>query len=160
MIVLEIVLLKSSDTDFAEDADDETLIDDTLIVHTNRIERIWREVKRGLRGQRCVCPKHQHQRRDVPLQLPQGNNMFLGTQEDHPLRPGKTPVKGRGAEERIVFDLSWPRGQLNRCFGFFIKLGRIENETIKRGETNCQSFVTEPRGGPNERSLRSNQIFE
>ena len=39
------------DSDFAEDADDETLIDDTIIIHTNRIERIWREVKRGLRGQ-------------------------------------------------------------------------------------------------------------
>ena len=39
------------DADFAEDADDETLIDDTIIIHTNRIERIWRDVKRGLRGQ-------------------------------------------------------------------------------------------------------------
>ena len=37
--------------DFAEDADDETLIDDTIIIHTNRIQRIWREVKRVLRGQ-------------------------------------------------------------------------------------------------------------
>ena len=47
------------DTDFAEDADDETLIDDTLIVHTNRIERIWREVKRGLRGQPlCVLNRN------------------------------------------------------------------------------------------------------
>ena len=38
------------DTDFAEDADDDRLIDDTIIIHTNRIERMWREVKRGLRG--------------------------------------------------------------------------------------------------------------
>ena len=47
------------DTDFAEDANDETLIDDTLIVHINRIERIWREVKRGLRGQPlCVLSRN------------------------------------------------------------------------------------------------------
>ena len=36
------------DTDVPEDADDETLIDHTIIVHTNKIERVWREVKRGL----------------------------------------------------------------------------------------------------------------
>ena len=39
------------DTDVAEDAEDETLIDDTIIVHTNKIERVWREVKKGLRHQ-------------------------------------------------------------------------------------------------------------
>ena len=39
------------DTDVAEDAEDETLIDDTIIVHTNKIERVLREVKRGLRHQ-------------------------------------------------------------------------------------------------------------
>ena len=38
-------------TDVAEDAEDETLIDDTIIVHTNKIERVWREAKSGLRHQ-------------------------------------------------------------------------------------------------------------
>ena len=39
------------DTDVAEDAEDETHIDDTIIVHTNKNKRVWREVKRGLRHQ-------------------------------------------------------------------------------------------------------------
>ena len=58
------------DTDFAEDADDETLIDDTIIIHTNRIERIWREVKRGLRGQPlCVL------RRNINVEMFRYNNL-------------------------------------------------------------------------------------
>ena len=39
------------DTDVAEDAEDETLIDDTIIFHTNKIERVWREAKKGIRHQ-------------------------------------------------------------------------------------------------------------
>lgn len=38
-------------SDEAEDADDQVLLDDTIVVHTNKIERVWREVKRGLRDQ-------------------------------------------------------------------------------------------------------------
>ena len=38
-------------SDEAEDADDQVLVDDTIMVHTNKIERVWREVKRGLRDQ-------------------------------------------------------------------------------------------------------------
>ncbi len=41
------------DVDEAEDADDEVLDDDDeRKVHTNKIERVWREVKRGLVGSR------------------------------------------------------------------------------------------------------------
>ena len=38
-------------SDDAEDDDDLTLIDDTIDVHTNKIERAWREIKRGLANQ-------------------------------------------------------------------------------------------------------------
>ena len=38
-------------SDDAEDADDIELIDDTIVVHTNKIERSWREIKRGLSNQ-------------------------------------------------------------------------------------------------------------
>ena len=38
-------------SDEAEDAEDQILVDDTIVVHTNKIERVWREVKRGLRDQ-------------------------------------------------------------------------------------------------------------
>ena len=35
----------------AEDWEDMSLIDDTVVVHTNKIERAWREIKRGLVNQ-------------------------------------------------------------------------------------------------------------
>ena len=38
-------------SDDAEDFEDLTLIDDTVEVHTNKIERAWREIKRGLANQ-------------------------------------------------------------------------------------------------------------
>ena len=38
-------------SDDAEDFEDLTLIDDTIEVHTNKIERAWREIKRGLANQ-------------------------------------------------------------------------------------------------------------
>ena len=45
------VVIVEGGSDEAEDAEDQVLVDDTIVVHTNRIERVWREVKRGLRDQ-------------------------------------------------------------------------------------------------------------
>ena len=38
-------------SDAAEDWEDLSLIDDSVVVHTNKIERAWREIKRGLVNQ-------------------------------------------------------------------------------------------------------------
>ena len=49
--VVEEVPLNELPSDIAEDAEDIILIDDTVDAHTNKIERCWREVKRGLLNQ-------------------------------------------------------------------------------------------------------------
>ena len=49
--VVEEVPLDELPSDIAEDAEDIILIDDTVDAHTNKIERCWREVKRGLLNQ-------------------------------------------------------------------------------------------------------------
>ena len=49
--VVEEVPVEELPSDIAEDAEDIILIDDAVDAHTNKIERCWREVKRGLLNQ-------------------------------------------------------------------------------------------------------------
>ena len=58
------------DEDIAEDADDITLVENTIDVHTNKIERAWREVKRGLWNQPLVLL-----RRNINVEMFRYNNL-------------------------------------------------------------------------------------